>query len=333
MFGLVCTGLDLIRQNMVGGGGRVTKRIMGAIPCEAHDVELHTTADFRRHMSGDTLHMPGAFHLIRQWLEVAKVTDRSTAWAAARKHDGIISVLGMPPGRGDMPRYLYAHRSPWGMNTGKWHRRQMRRVLHRMHERRLPGCQVWCNAQWVCDDYVRHGAEARVIHPPCVVDTYRRNDERKGAMSVGRLVPQKGHDMAADICRMAGAELTVYGSGVRTQYGSATVHVNAFDAAIASAALNAKCVISGCHIEDFGIAVVEAVAAGCIPVVPDLYGFRETIPYDELRYAPHDTRGAARILRGVLAGSYDNLIPGLVSHMRQYGAGEFDARVRSAVRH
>ena len=42
--------------------------------------------------------------------------------------------------------------------------------------------------------------------------------------------------------------------------------------------------------ETFGIAVAEAVAAGCMPVVPDNSAHPETVPFAKLRYGTRRRR-------------------------------------------
>lgn len=48
----------------------------------------------------------------------------------------------------------------------------------------------------------------------------------------------------------------------------------------------ADVVLASARQENFGIAVVEAVAAGCVPVVPDAMAYPETISDPDLRYPP-----------------------------------------------
>lgn len=49
---------------------------------------------------------------------------------------------------------------------------------------------------------------------------------------------------------------------------------------------SADVVLASARQENFGIAVVEAVSAGCVPVVPDALAYPETISDPALRYAP-----------------------------------------------
>ena len=73
--------------------------------------------------------------------------------------------------------------------------------------------------------------------------------------------------------------------------------------------------------ESFGIAVVEAVAAGCVPVVPDNSAHPETVPFAELWYRTEAE--AAGIVRGALDGRYDGLLPALRGHVEQFSEEAF----------
>ena len=77
--------------------------------------------------------------------------------------------------------------------------------------------------------------------------------------------------------------------------------------------------------ETFGMAVVEAIAAGCVPVVPDNSAHPETVPYDELRYGSE--KEAADKVQAALDGRYDGLLAGLQGHVRRFSEGAFQERM------
>lgn len=77
--------------------------------------------------------------------------------------------------------------------------------------------------------------------------------------------------------------------------------------------------------ETFGMAVVEAIAAGCVPVVPDNSAHPETVPYDELRYGSEEE--AADKVQAALDGRYDGLLAGLQGHVRRFSEGAFQERM------
>ena len=73
--------------------------------------------------------------------------------------------------------------------------------------------------------------------------------------------------------------------------------------------------------ETFGIAVAEAVAAGCVPVVPDNSAHPETVPFAELRYGTEEE--AAGIVRETLGGRYDHFLPALRDHVQRFSEEAF----------
>lgn len=329
---VVDAGIDLAKYGRRGGGGRVLAEIQRVIPCETLEVRLTNTERTKRYLSqGSNEPPPAAVNKIERlldWSAIIRRTAAATKWAAKRGLQGVVSMLSMPPGPGPIPRYMYAHMSLWDQPNHPWYRPMLHRYLRWQLGRRLDGCTVMCNSQWLCDTFIRHGAIAKVVYPPCRINVEPSDLERTGVVAVGRLVPKKGHDLVARVTKQVGSTCKIYGSGLPTSYGEAVVHANASDSDIVQACQNAKAVMSGCHREDFGIAVVEAMAIGCIPVVPDCYGFKETVPYNELRYAPHDETEANTILNDVLAGVYDDLVPKLVQHIQQYSVHQFHSRIR-----
>ena len=75
--------------------------------------------------------------------------------------------------------------------------------------------------------------------------------------------------------------------------------------------------------ETFGISIIEAIASGCIPVVPDNSAHIETVPFPELRYEPNNTKDAQKILLDAINGKYDYLIESLKKSLKQYDKDTF----------
>lgn len=117
-----------------------------------------------------------------------------------------------------------------------------------------------------------YGRESTVIHPP--VDTERfkdTNQKRAGFVTVGRQTPYKKTDLAIAACTKLGLNLTVLGDGpdhkklVSMAGETITFLTKVSDQAMVQLLESAEAFIFPVK-EDFGIAAVEALAAGT-PVI------------------------------------------------------------------
>ena len=81
--------------------------------------------------------------------------------------------------------------------------------------------------------------------------------------------------------------------------------------------------------EGFGIAAVEAAAAGCIPVVPNTGGVREIVESDELRFTTID--GCVEALRASCGDAGKRLLAGVQKGLHRFGANNFRSAMARVV--
>lgn len=181
-------------------------------------------------------------------------------------------------------------------------------------------------------------APGPVVHPPVDLRRYsalRLRPKEDTVATVARYAPEKGLDAAARIMTRAGrrGRWEVVGSAVhpyqaeyhRTIGGMAAgigarLRLNEGPGAVDDVLGRARVYLHASK-ETFGIAVAEAIAAGCVPVVPDNSAHPETVPFKELRYG---TEGeAARIVREALDGKHDALLPALRDHVQGFSEEAF----------
>ena len=175
-----------------------------------------------------------------------------------------------------------------------------------------------------------------VVYPP--VDLVRfaaaargRPKERR-AVTTGRFSPEKRHEAAVRVMRSAGGQWDAVGNAreqfhldclerLRGMAGPGMhFHVNAAEEELDALLGGARAYLHA-RPESFGIAVVEAIAAGCVPVVPDNSAHPETVPFAELRYRTEAE--AAEIMRGALGGRFDGLLPALQGHVERFSEEAF----------
>jgi len=77
--------------------------------------------------------------------------------------------------------------------------------------------------------------------------------------------------------------------------------------------------------EEFGITVVEAIASGCIPIVPNNSAHPETVPFPELRF--ENKSDAVEKLKKAIDGEYDYLRPELKKHVVQFSEKKFQEQM------
>ena len=180
------------------------------------------------------------------------------------------------------------------------------------------------------------------VYPPVDVGRFAALGEgaarERRTATVARFSPEKSLDAAVRIMREAGGQYDIVGNAVgafqlgylervrRAASGQMSLHANVGQGMLEEIVGGSKVYLQTSE-ETFGIAVVEAIAAGCVPVVPDNSAHPETVPFDELRYGTEEE--AAQIVQAALDGRYDHLLPSLRDHIQRFSEDAFqDAMIR-----
>lgn len=133
------------------------------------------------------------------------------------------------------------------------------------------------------------GRDASVVYPPVDVEDFDRRDDGRdqerelgSLLVVNALVPYKRTELAVDFATRSGRPLTVVGEGpererLKRRAGDHVRFVSGLSREGLIALYRRASVFLHCGVEDFGIAPVEAMAAGCPVVAFGEGGVRETV--------------------------------------------------------
>jgi glycosyltransferase involved in cell wall biosynthesis len=188
----------------------------------------------------------------------------------------------------------------------------------------------------------RWGRESTTLYPPCPVDLYSnlRLPKRDLVVTVGRIAPEKRIGLFLEIARrLPSIEFAIIGS-------VATDKAPYYDSLKAAAPCNvsfviaplrkvsellgsAKVYVHCAQNEHFGITIVEAMAAGCVPVVNDTGGPREIVS-DDVGYRWNNVNQAIGQVSSLIEDEAlrRELSKAAVSRARQFGPDAFESGMR-----
>ena len=181
--------------------------------------------------------------------------------------------------------------------------------------------------------------DSKVVYPPVDIKKYTKFfnfvKENK-VVTITRLSAEKNLDFAIDVMRETQLDYVLGGfAKYKNQLDliheieerktkNIILHPN-LDSASKENLLSHSKVYFHTAKESFGITVVEAISAGCIPIVPDNSAHKETVPFPELRYSNKDE--ALKKIKEAIKGKYDFLKPKLFQHIKQFSEKSFQNRM------
>ena len=173
-----------------------------------------------------------------------------------------------------------------------------------------------------------------VVHPPVEVKRFSRAEPEDWFLRVGELVPHKRTEAALQAARRAGVKLKIVGTGpehrrLESLYGDCAEFLGRVgDRELADLYSRARAVIQP-NVEEFGIAAVEAMAAGRPVVALDGGGARETVVNGVTGVLVSDDDAMAEVLRSVDFDRFDAELCQL--HAGSFSVEAFQAAIRGQV--
>jgi glycosyltransferase involved in cell wall biosynthesis len=209
---------------------------------------------------------------------------------------------------------------------GRWDKTAAARVDHYIAISEL-------TRQRIADCY---GRDASVLHPPVDVDRFSPGDPQDYFLVVAELVRHKRVELALEAARRAGRRVKVVGAGpdlprLKALYGETAEFLGRVpDSELNSLYSHARALIVP-NVEEFGITIVEAQAAGRPVVAADGGGARETIvPESTGVLVPSgDTGALAEALRETDFDRFD--VDALIANAARFSTHEFCSRLLAEV--
>lgn len=196
------------------------------------------------------------------------------------------------------------------------------------------------NSKYIHDSIKKKfGKYSEIIYPPVDLGEFEKKVTKENkVITIGRYSQEKNFEFILDV--MDGIEVPFFMIGnTKTKtneayYDNLTVRArqktskntrllkNIERSEVIKHLLAAK-VYFHAAAETFGISVVESIAAGCIPIVPDNSAHVETVPFEELRYPTNNIDIARKKIGDALGGKYDELLKPLQQSLKQYDKENF----------
>jgi glycosyltransferase involved in cell wall biosynthesis len=158
-----------------------------------------------------------------------------------------------------------------------------------------------------------YGVESEIVHPPVTVERFAIGEPEDFLLFVGQIVPHKRVEVALEAAKLAGRPIKIVGDGpdrerLEALHGGPGVEFlgNVEDGRLSD--LYARCIaLVVPNIEEFGIAAVEAQAAGRPVVAVNRGGVRETVIDGEtgVLVDGEDARALAEPLRSLDFAGFD----------------------------
>ena len=191
----------------------------------------------------------------------------------------------------------------------------------------------------------KYNKNSTVIYPPVDISEFKNNisTKKQKVVTVSRFSQEKNLEFALDVIKNINTQYYLIGN---TKTKSNKLYFNKLVSKINKQKIGSKInllkniprnqviqnlqnskVYFHSSPETFGISIVEAIAADCIPIVPDNSAHKETVPYDQLRYMPDDVVDATKKITDVLSGKFDNLLDSLKESIMQFDKENFKKKL------
>lgn len=341
-----------IIHGFVGGGGGTEKTLHGilkALEQTDHNVTLYTFS--KPKINYKKINVKSFLPISIPFFGLYQRAMESKLISKAKNEDILIQAsggLGIPSNP-DQKIIVYAHAdfsneldNPSSKYKGVWslyykiYYSMIKKFIENIGDSRL---QIISNSKFVQNQIKsKFNKDSIVIYPPVELNEFHPENKEEKIVSVGRFSQEKNYDFNIDVMKKTNFEYSIVGN---TKTKSNILYYNQLSSKLKDESiknihllknierkklvkiLNQSKAYFHSSKETFGISVIEAISAGCIPIVPDNSAHKETVPFTELRYKENDQEQCKELLQKVLSDSFSHLLIPLKESMQKFSQNEF----------
>jgi glycosyltransferase involved in cell wall biosynthesis len=184
-----------------------------------------------------------------------------------------------------------------------------------------------------------YGKKSSILYPPLDLSEFNENlTKKKSLITISRFSAEKNLEFVIDVMKNLSNNSIIIGN---TKTKSNKIYYDLLDSKIKK--MNSSNIVLLKNIprkdlimhlleskvyfhaspETFGLTIVESIAAGCIPIVPNNSAHLETVPFSELRYEPNDINDAQEKIKHAISGDFDHLLIPLQNLIQKYDKEQF----------
>jgi len=346
-----------IIQGFVGGGGGTDKTLKGIIDTltENYNVTLYTFSKPLITFKDVKIKSMIPFHFpifgIYQRLKESKLIDRAKDEDIIFQTSGSLAI----PRNSKQKLVIYCHndfsselektatkyKGVWLLYYKPYYKK-IEGFLEKIHEKNI---LLISNSQFTQESIKKkYNKQSTVIFPPVDLSEFKSNlNKEKSVITVSRYSEEKNLDFAIKVMKKVQCDYQIFGntntksnvlyyrhllSESKELTPKSKIHLNKNETRknILDNFKKSKVYFHPAP-ETFGITIIEGIAAGCIPIVPDNSAHCETVTISELRYKPYDIDDAQNKIERALSGEFDHHIKTLQSSLNKYDKETFKQKI------
>jgi glycosyltransferase involved in cell wall biosynthesis len=339
-------------HGFVGGGGGTEKTlhaILDALEKTDHNVTLYTFS--KPKINSEKIQIKTILPISIPIFGLYQRAMESKLISKAKNENILIQVsggLGIPKNK-NQKIIVYCHsdfsnelENPSTKYKGIWslyyksYYNMVKKFVENIQDSRI---HLISNSKYVHDSIkTNFDKNSKIIYPPVDLKEFSPGNKENKVVTVGRFSEEKNLEFGINVMKEVHNEYDIIGN---TKTKSNILYYERLESKTKKENLekinllknisrnelvntvNKAKVYFHCSRETFGISVIESIAAGCIPIVPDNSAHKETVPFEKLRYSENDSTDAKNKLKRAINGEFDSMIKPLQDSIKKFSKEKF----------